>query len=150
MKNRSWFYSSIIAALLFSISAGAQISTKDMLSRIDNDKITLQRAPLVNVPAQIRDKELEMLHAQFPKFKDSMWYMAYVKENGYSNIIRYDWSSDECVYLVYNDDALKKKTKEVAQFIQSKGQMGSSSARREVIPLKYCEKIYNFYSTKKE
>lgn len=141
---------SVIVSLILTSVANAQIAKSDMLNRIDHDKVTFQRAPMVNVPSQITEKVLERQHQHFPKFKDSMWYMAYVKENGYTNIIHYDWSADECYYIVFNDEALKKKSKEVLDFVKSQGADGSNSARRDSIPMKYCEKVYNFYSDKKE
>jgi hypothetical protein len=76
--------------------------------------------------------------------------MAYVKENGFTNIVHYDWTGDACFYIVFNDEALKGKSKDVAAFIQSGGSSQSSAAKREKIPMRYCEKVYNFYSDRKD
>jgi hypothetical protein len=154
MKTLSLHYAAgLLAALVlcfFCSPAGAQIAKSDMLSRIDHDNISFQRAPYINVPSQITEKLLERQHVQYPKFKDNMWYMAYVKESGFTNIIHYDWSADECFYIVLNDAAVKKKTKDVFNFVKSKGAETSDSAKRDKIPMKYCEKVYNFYSSKKD
>lgn len=126
----------------------AQISTSEMLSKIDEDKITFQRAPLIDVPSQIRDMVLEKERSRYPNFKDSMWYYAYVKDNGYTNAVHYDWGSGQCLYFTLRDEALKTKSADATEFIKSQGKAGSSDAKKEIIPVKYCEKIYNFYSKK--
>lgn len=132
-----------------SIAFG-QIAKSQMLDWVDHDKVTFKRAPYINVPSQITEKLLQRQHSQFPKFRDNMWYMAFVSEGGYTDIIHYDWQSDDCYYIVLKDDALKIKSKDAQDFVASKGAHGSADARREKIPMKYCEKVYNFYSSKKD
>ena len=105
---------------------------------------------MVDVPSQITEKLLERQKTRFPNFKESMWYMAYVKENGYTNSIFYDWTSAECFYLVYNDKALADKTEAVKRFVETGGASSSDAAKKEKIATKYCEKVYNFYSGKRD
>jgi hypothetical protein len=130
-------------------SARSQIAQSDMASKIDGNKITLLRAPLVNVPSQITSKLIERQKARFPKFKESMWYYHYVVTNGFYNIVFYDWTADECQYFTFKKEALEKKDQEVKAFLSNPSH-GSTSARVERMPIKVCEKLYNFYSEKRE
>lgn len=118
-----------------------------MLSRIDKERVTFQRAPLFMVPDEVTKKLLERTKARYPQFKESMWFYNYVIDKGYYNIVFYDWTGDECQYFTFNQEALNQKNKDVVAFVNNPAK-GNSSAKKEVIPVKYCEKLYNFYSKK--
>ena len=150
-KRKISMFKTFLLAFLFAFigaaSANAQVSKSELLSRIDKDKVTFQRAPLYMVPAQLTQKLLERTKARYPKFKESMWYYHYVIDNGYYNMVFFDWTGDECLYLQFKKDALEKKDKEIVNFVNDPSK-GSSVAKKETIPVKYCEKLYNFYSDK--
>ena len=139
----------LLLASFVTNDSQAQISKSEMLSKIDKDRISFQRAPLFVVQEQITKKLLERTKARYPKFKDSMWYYQYVMQDGFYNIVFFDWTGEECLYVTLKQEAVTKKTKEIVSFISAQDK-GNSSAKRERIPIKYCEKLYNFYSDKKE
>jgi formyltetrahydrofolate hydrolase len=142
----------VIALFLSLVGASvsqAQISKSEMLSKIDKDKISFQRAPLFQVQEEITKKLLERTKARYPKFKESMWYYQYVIQDGFFNIVFFDWTGEECLYVTLKQDAVAKKSKEIVSFISNQDK-GNATAKRERIPIKYCEKLYNFYSDKKE
>lgn len=140
----------LFSLLFFVSSAFAQISKDEMLKRIEKDTASFQRAPLYPLPQELTDKMVERTKARYPKFKESMWYYNYVLDKGYYNIVFYDWTAEECQYFVFSEEALKKRDSAVQDFMRDPEKNGNAKAKRERIPTRVCEKLYNFYSGKKD
>lgn len=121
-----------------------------MVKRIENGSASFQRAALYPLPGELTEKMIEKTKARYPNFKENMWYYNYILDKGYYNIVFYDWTAEECHYFVFSDEALKKKDAEVQNFMRDPDNNSNSKARRERLPIRLCEKLYNFYSGKKD
>jgi hypothetical protein len=126
------FLSSI---LLFSVTSvfakDDRLTKEEFLSRVENGTITLERAPVMSLPAPIADKVQEKIREKYPRFKDELWYVHYITDNSYMYSLFFDWTLDQCSLRIEKIDPKLKKPNE--RTMDTVGQRVKKS---------YCDKVY--------
>lgn len=134
----------LITTLLINLNAVAKMSTSEIISKIERNAISFDRVSKGgDVPQATIERMIELQKSKFPNFKPVMWYDHTFTVGAVYYIISYDWTGNEC-NLTYSDiDELKSKGAQ-SQFKTNNGII--VDLHKEKLPMKICEKLYNFYS----
>lgn len=91
----------ILFALFLGFSISAQtkedrLTKEEFLNRVENGTISLERAPVMGLPPAIQQKIIDKTKQKYPRFKEVMWYVHYIKDNNYIYSLFFDWTLDQC------------------------------------------------------
>lgn len=91
----------ILIALFLGVSILAQakedrLTKEEFLNRVENGTISLERAPVMGLPPAIQQKIIDKTRQNYPRFKEVMWYVHYIKDNNYLYSLFFDWTLDQC------------------------------------------------------
>jgi hypothetical protein len=107
IKNLSLILLIFLLSVASVFAKSERLTKEEFLSRIENGSITLEKAPIMSVPANFQKHMLDKIKEKYPNFKDQMWYFAYIKDNNFMYSLFFDWTSDSCVLRI---EELDKKT----------------------------------------
>lgn len=133
-----------VLTLLLSMQ-GFAFNKADFLRKVERNEVSFERGTIMNMQGEVLERMTSMAKAKHPGFKPSMMYYhsVIIEKNMY--IIFYDYTSTECV-MTYMD---MSKSVEDNKKVLSAGPDGSIvNSQKELIPIKICEKLYNFYLKK--
>ena len=124
-----------LAAFELAYAKDYQLSKDEFLSKVEQGTITLERSPVLSLPADVTKIAIEGQKRDFPGFREEMWYVAYIKSNDYTYFIFFEWYNRGCVF----------GTTQPASFKGAEGKKGGELAKKEYesyskIDKKYCEK----------
>lgn len=107
----------ILLLLGFSIQArDYKLDKETFLKRIDENRISLDKAPIADLPQNMKPQILAAQKSEYPDFREEMWYVAYIDSNKYRYFVFYEWYHRGCIYGVtepklYKDKETEKNTK---------------------------------------
>lgn len=126
---------------LFSLVAHARLSESEFLGKVDRNEIAFQRGAILNTEASLTERMIQMNSVRYPNFKPQMWYYHFVAIENVGYILSYDWTGNECRLQFLN---LREPSEMTKQFAEQNGRV--TDKNQSIISMKYCEKLYNFYS----
>lgn len=107
--------------------------------------MSFDRGATMNLEGEVLERVSRMNQAKYPNFKPSMMYYHSVVIDKVVHMIFYDYTASECVYL-YID--MKKSVEENKKIFTAGSNGALINNQKEIIPIKICEKLYNFYLKK--
>ena len=101
----------LLLSLFFVFSAQAKdfkLDKDTFLKRVDENRISLDKSPVANIPDSIKPQLLASQKKQFPGFQEEMWYAAYIDSDKYRYYVFYEWYNRGCVFGISEPSKYKK------------------------------------------
>lgn len=126
----------VVAASL-AYAKDYELTKEELLRKIDNGTVSMEKAPVMSLPADAYRMIMESQKKEFPGFRDEMFYYSYVSSNEFRYMIFFEWYDRGCVF---------GKTKPVGSGKEMSGKAFYELAKKEKdsyekIDKKYCEKL---------
>ena len=143
MFSRMSFTKSLL--IVFTIHFGAaslafadyELNKSELLQKIDNGTVSMEKSPVMSLPADLYRITIENQKKEFPGFREEMFYYAYVNSNNMRYMIFFEWYDRGCIFGKTKPMGTDSKLSGKAFYELSKKENESY----EKIDKKYCEKL---------
>ena len=130
--------------ILVSALAEAKLSASQVVEKIDRNEVSFQRGAILNLDGAVAEAMISLQKAKYPNFKPGMWYYNFFKIDNIGYYVFYDWTSSECNYTTM--DLVEMEKGKGAPQLKEGPNKTIIDSNKETIPMRVCEKLYNFYS----